>query len=241
MGLFLVFGFVFTDGLVVIISHLEFPAVWGYCVCAQLLQLCPNVCNPLVYSPPGSSVHGILQARILEWTAMPFFQEIFPIQGSNQCLLHLLHCRQILDHWGIQEDRVQNGFSSVTQSCLTLCNPMDCSIPGFPVPQQLLELSPALVHRIGDAIQPFHPHPLFILPAFNLSQHQGFSQWVSSSHQVDKVLGVSASALVLPINIQDWFPLGWTGWIPLQSKGLSRVFSNTTVQKHQFFGAQLPL
>ena len=52
-------------------------------------------------------------------------------------------------------------------------------------------------------------------------------------------VGVSASASVLPMNIQDWFPLGWTGWISLQSKGLSRVFSNTTVQKHQFFGAQL--
>ena len=53
--------------------------------------------------------------------------------------------------------------------------------------------------------------------------------------------GVSASTSVLPMNTQDWFPLGWTGWIPLQSKGLSRVFSNTTVQKHQFFGAQLSL
>ena len=51
--------------------------------------------------------------------------------------------------------------------------------------------------------------------------------------------GVSASASVLPVNTQDWSPLGWTGWISLQSKGLSRVFSNTTVQKHQFFGAQL--
>ena len=54
-------------------------------------------------------------------------------------------------------------------------------------------------------------------------------------------IGVSASASVLPMNIQDWFPLGWTGWISLQSKGLSRVFSNTTIQKHQFFGAQLSL
>ena len=54
-------------------------------------------------------------------------------------------------------------------------------------------------------------------------------------------IGVSASALVLPMNIQDWSPLGWTGWISLQSKGLSRVFSNTTVQKHQFFGAQISL
>ena len=54
-------------------------------------------------------------------------------------------------------------------------------------------------------------------------------------------VGISASASVLPMNIQDWFPLGWTDWIPLQSKGLSRVFSNTTVQKHQFFSAQLSL
>ena len=54
-------------------------------------------------------------------------------------------------------------------------------------------------------------------------------------------IGISASASVLPVNMQDWFPLGWTGWISLQSKGLSRVFSNTTVQKHQFFGAQLSL
>ena len=62
---------------------------------------------------------------------------------------------------------------------------------------------------------------------------------VRSSHQVAKVLGVSASASVLPKNTQDWSPLGWTGWISSQSKGLSRVFSNTTVQKHQFFSTQL--
>ena len=72
----------------------------------------------------------------------------------------------------------------------------------------------------------------------NPSQHQGLFQWVNSSHQVAKVL-VSASASVLPMNTQDWSPLGWTCWISLQSKGLARVFSNTVVQKHQFFGAQL--
>ena len=64
------------------------------------------------------------------------------------------------------------------------------------------------------------------------------SQFFASS---SRSIGVSASAAVLPMNIQDWFPLGWTGWISLQSKGLPRVFSNTTVQKHQFFGAQLSL
>ena len=131
-------------------------------------------------------------------------------------------------------------FSSVTQSCPTLWDPMDCSMPGLPVHHQLLESNQTHVHWVCDAIQPSHsllsPSP----PALNLSQHQGLFKWVSSSHQVAEVLEFqSASTSVLPVNIQDWSPLGWTGWISLQSKGLSRVFSNTTVQKHQFFGAQL--
>ena len=77
-------------------------------------------------------------------------------------------------------------FSSVTHSCPTLCNPMDCSTPGFPVHHQFLELAQTHVHRVGDAIQPclLSPSP----PAFNSSQHQGLFQWVSSSHQVAKVL-----------------------------------------------------
>ena len=73
-------------------------------------------------------------------------------------------------------------------------------------------------------------------PALSLSQHQGLFQLVSSSHQVPKY-GASASAPVLPMSIQDWLPLGLTGLISLQSKGLSRVFSNTTVQKHQSFSS----
>ena len=79
-------------------------------------------------------------------------------------------------------------FSSVTQSCLTLWDPMDCSTPGFPVHHQLLELIKTHVHWVGDAIQPSHPLSSPFPPAFNLSQHQGLFQWVSSSHQVVKVL-----------------------------------------------------
>ena len=93
-----------------------------------------------------------------------------------------------------------------------------------------------VVHWVGDAIQPSHPLSSPSQTAFNLSQHQGFFKWVSFSHQVAKIL-VSALTSVLPMNTQDWFPLGWTGWISSQSKGLSRVFSNTTVQKYQFFWA----
>ena len=107
---------------------------------------------------------------------------------------------------------------------------MDCSMPGFSVHHQLLEFTQTHVHRVSDVIQPSHPRSSHSPPTFNLSQHQGLSQWVSSSHQVAKVL-VLASISVLPKNIQDWFPLGWTSWNSLQSKGLSRVFSNTTVQK----------
>ena len=129
-----------------------------------------------------------------------------------------------------------NQFRSVTQSCPTLCNPVDCSTPGLPVHHQLQKFTRTHVHWVSDAIQPFHPLLSPSPPAFNLSQHQGLFKWVSSSHHVAKV---SALTSVLPMNTQDWFPLGWTGWISLQSKGLSRVFSNIKVQKHQFFGAQL--
>ena len=93
---------------------------------------------------------------------------------------------------------------------------MDCSTPGLPVHHQLPELTQTRVHRVLDGIQSSHPLSSPSPPAFYLSQHQGLFQWVSSSHQVAKVLGVSAS--VLPVNAQDWSPSGWTGWIALKSK-----------------------
>ena len=100
-------------------------------------------------------------------------------------------------------------FISVAQSCPTLCNPMDCSTPGFHVHHQLQEFTQTHVHWVGDAIQP--PHPLLFLspPSFNLSQHQGLpmNQFFTSPSQNT---GVSASASVLPMNIHDWFSLGWT-------------------------------
>ena len=123
-----------------------------------------------------------------------------------------------------------------------LCDPMDCSRPGLLVHHQLPEPTQTHVHWVCDAIQPSHPLSSPSPSAFNISQQQGLFKWVSSLHQVAKVLEfVSASTSVLPVNTQDWFPLGWTGWISLQSKGLSRVFSNTTGQKHQFFSIQLSL
>ena len=128
-------------------------------------------------------------------------------------------------------------FSSVTQLCPTLCNPMDCSTPGLPVHHQLPEFTQTHVHRVSDAIQPSHPlsSPLLPLQSFPASGSCSMSQFFASGGQS---IGASASSL-LAVNNQNWSPLGWTGWISLKSKGLSRVFSNTTVQKHQFFSAQL--
>ena len=115
-------------------------------------------------------------------------------------------------------------FSSVTQSCLTLCNPMNHSMPGLPTHHQLLESTQTHVHRVDDAIQPSHPLSFPSPLAFNLFPASGsfpVSQLFASGSQSIRVL---ASTSVLPINTQGWSPLGWTGWISLQSKGLSGVF-----------------
>ena len=112
---------------------------------------------------------------------------------------------------------------------LSLCNPMDCSLPGFPVHLQLRvysnsrPLSRWCHPTISSSVIPFSS----CLQSFPASGSFPMSQLFTSGSQS---IGVSASASVLPMNIQDWFPLGWTGWISLQSKGLSRVISNTTVQ-----------
>ena len=99
----------------------------------------------------------------------------------------------------------------------------------LPCPHHLPEFAHTYVRWLGDAIQPSHPPFPPSPPAFNLSQHQCLFQGVSSLHQVAKVWGVLASASVLTMNIQDWFHLGLTGLSTLHYKGLSRVFSNTSV------------
>ena len=125
--------------------------------------------------------------------------------------------------------KVSPEFSSVAQSCLTLCDPMNCSTPGLPVHHQLPESTQIHVHWVCDAIQPsvipFSSCPQSFPPSGSFQMSQLFASGGQS-------IGVSASTSVLPVNTQDWFPLGWSGWISLQSKGLSRDFSNTTVQRH---------
>ena len=176
--------------------------------------------------------------------SLRIYQLFLGLRISGDCLLFfsfwLLHVTDGRIICAAVPAETTTQFSSVAQLCLTLCYLMDCSTPGLPVHHQLSEFTQTHVHWVSAAIQPSHPLSSPSPPALNLSQHQSIFKWVSSLHQVAKVW-VSASASVLPMNIQDWFPLGWTSWISLQSKGLSRVFSNTTVQKHQFLGPLLSL
>ena len=113
---------------------------------------------------------------------------------------------------------------------------MDWSMPGFPVLHCLPEFAQTQIHRVGDAIQPSHPHRPLLLPSIFPSIRIFPVKWLFASG--GQSIGASASVSVLPMNIQDWFPLGLTVLISLQFKGLSRVFFNTTAQKHQFFGTQ---
>ena len=118
------------------------------------------------------------------------------------------HCEYCVVQW-----MQYTQFSSVTQSCLTLCSPMDHSTPGLPVHHQLPEFTQTHVYWVSDAIQPSHPL---------LSPSPQMSQFFASGSQS---VGVSASASVLPMNIQDSFPLGWIGLVSLQSKRLSQESS----------------
>ena len=120
---------------------------------------------------------------------------------ENECetLSHCDNCRVYAIH-----------LSSVAQSCLTLCNPMDCSTPGLPVHHQLPEFTQTRVHWVSDAIQPSHPLLSLSPPTFNLSQHQGLLKWVSSLHQVAKVLILSETYLFYMFSQIISFRFSWS-------------------------------
>ena len=128
-------------------------------------------------------------------------------------------------------------FSSVQSlSRVWLCDPVDCSTPGF----LSFTISLSLLRFLSIELAMLSNHlvlccPLLLLPSVFPGSFPARQPFASGGQSIE----ASASALVLPMNIQDWFPLGLTSLISLQSKGYSRVFSNTTVQKHQFFGVQL--
>ena len=126
-----------------------------------------------------------------------------------------------------------NAIIHFSQSCLTLCDPMECSTPGFPVHHQLPEPTQTRVHCVADAIQPSHPLSPPSSLALNVSQHQaGFSPMSRLFTSGGQSIGVSASTSIFPKYTQDWSPLReWTGWISLKFKGLWRVFSNNHSSK----------
>ena len=152
---------------------------------AQLLSYAWR-CGPVDCSPPGSSVHGILRASILEWVSISFSRG--PSEARNwTCISCIAGGFLTAETLGKSKcSSVQ--FSSVAQSCPTLCNPMNHSTPGLPVHHQLPEFNQTHVHRVGDAIQPLHPLSSPSPSAHNPSQQQSLFQWVNSSHEVAKVL-----------------------------------------------------
>ena len=152
-------------------------------------------------------------------------------------------CWNICNHFGHFETlSVMSHFSAVTQSCLTLCDPMDWGMPGFSVHHQLLKLVQTHVHRVSDAIQSSRPLLSPSPPVFNLSQHQGLFQWVRSSHQVPKYRSFSMS----PSNEHPGlisFRMDWMDLLAVQGtlKSLLQHHSSkaTILQCSAFFIVQL--
>ena len=177
-------------------------------------------------SPPGSSVNGILQASILEWAVILFSRESSWPRDQTQ-VSHIVG--RFFTIWAIREALIfQFSHSVVSDSLrphgLSHTRP-PCPSPTPGVYSNSCSLSQWCHPAISSSAIPFSS----CLQSFPASGSFPVSQFFSSGGQS---IGASASASVLPVTIQDWFPLGSTGLISLLSKGLSRVFSNTTVRKH---------
>ena len=187
---------------------------------AKSLQLCPPLRNPTDGSPPGSPVPGILQAKTLEWVAISF----------SKAWKWKVKVKSLSRVW-----LLATPWTAAYQAPLSMGFSWQEYWSGVPLPS-LTNLWSLLKLMSIESVMPFNHlilcHPL---QSFPVSGSFPMSQLFTSG---DQSIAVSASTSIFPMNIQDWFPLGWTGWISLQSKGLSRVFSNT-VQKHQFSSAQL--
>ena len=202
----------------------------GY-VCVLISSTVSSCLWPHVFSLLGSSVHEF--SRQEYWSGLPFSPPgDLPNPGIKP---PSLASPALAGH-----PFTSQSVSLVAQLCPTLCNPMDCSMPGFPSITSSWSLLKLLsIESVMPSNHLILCHPLLLLPSIFPSIR------VSSSESVLCIrcqsIGVSASAWVLPKNIQDWFPLGLTSLISLPSKELSRVFSNATVPKHQFFSTQLCL
>ena len=210
-------------------------------MCAKSLQSCPTLCDPMDCSPPGSCVHGILQARILEWVAMPSSRVSSRPRDRTHVSYGLLHW-QASSLPLVPPGKPLVIFSSIQFSCSVVSNSLwpheshharpPCPSPSPGVHSDSPPSSQWCHPAILPSVTPFSSCPQSLPASESFPMSQLFA-WGGQS------TGVSALASFLPNNSQGWSPLEWTGWISLQSKGLSRVFSNITVQKQQFFGTQL--
>ena len=134
------------------------------CVCAQSLQSCLTLCDTMNCSSAGSPLYGILQARILEWVAISFSRGFSQPRDGTVSLKSPALASRFFTTSATWEAPEYSQFSSVTQSCPTLCDLMDCSTPDLPIHHQLPELTQTHVHWVGDAIQPSHPQSPLLLP-----------------------------------------------------------------------------
>ena len=162
----------------------------------------------------GSSLFPVGLCYLHRAWDLPLFVSQFYLTEVYNVSVQLLSCVRL---FVTPQTAACQASLSIT-NCRSLLNPCTSSQWCYPT--------------ISSSVVPFSSCP----QSFPASGSSQMSQVFTSGGQT---IGVSAWTSVLPVNIQDWSPLGWTGWISLQSKGLSRVFSNTTVQKHQFFSAQL--
>ena len=220
--------------------------------------------SPQECRPPGSSIHGVVQARILAWFAIPppgdsqprdwtcsllHWQEgSLPLSYLYSPLKWVLVGKYLatvyfLDYT-LQKQKQPKNYGSV--QLLTLVWLFGTPWTAAGLASLSFTSSQSLLRLMSMSLESMMPSNHFILCVSFASCLKSFS--ASGSFQTNRFftsggqsIGVSVSVSVLPMNIQDWFPLGWTGWLSLQFKGLSRVFSNTTVQKHQFFCAKLSL
>ena len=193
------------------------PKLYPYFLLIQRQVLLPTFGRPVQKFSPGPPTVVLWNGKRLQnrpnWifvSRQTFASCVTSAKLHNHCKpqFHLLNLGQYgtLVQWILL--RIRWHFCcSVTQSCPTLCDTMDCSIPGFSVLHHLTEFAQIRVHWVSDAIQPSHPLSSPSPPAFNLSQHQGLFQWVSSSHQVAKVLELQLQHQSFQWIFQDWFPV----------------------------------
>ena len=215
----------------------------GCVLCAKSLQPCPTLCDTMDCSPPASSVHGTLQARIMKWIAMPFSKRIFPTPGLNPCLLSLQHwlmaylplvfknpsqknpTKMHLTNSSVSEASTCIHRYKMREGVLFSCSIMSNSLGSHGLQYAKL-LCPSSTPRVCSNSRSSSRwyHPTISSSVVSFSCLQSFP--VSGSFPMmqffvlgDQSIGASASALMLPLNIQGWFPLGWLVWYPFSPRG----------------------